>query len=1729
MRRSLLIKTKRGLAALAAGALLASALAAHAATLRYRIQEMPTLGGNHSRALGINDHGHVVGEAQTPAGINRAVLWRDGVLTDLGTLGGDRAQAYAINNAGYITGRARNAAGRDRAFLFDPNTRTLTELPTAGGQSASNVDDGTGFGVNEHNIVGGHSRNAAGQLEAFYWQSGATTGVGTPGGAHGRAWDINESGQLAGWGLDAAGTTVAYRWSPGVGFNLIPALQPEDAMFGIGINDLGHVVGSATATGRSRAWLWDGSTIHDLGQAPGFTGAGANRVNNAGQVVGLSYRFNDQNQRIDNTATVWIGGQAVNLNAALVNGSGWYLESAYHMNNSGQIVGWGLKDGSTRGFLLTPVPGKLYAIGGFDPDDTGKVPHRIYELDPLTGKATPLPGSFGPEPAGLAATADGRILALNLPHSHGPEPAPEQSTLLEINPYNGFLSKIATVPAEATGFDIFPDGRAFTIPLPGGAAPVQLHAVNLTNGALTAIGSASAIDDAFAAAFGSAPAANKRATQLGSVSNHVYAVVRHGTIANLVRFDPATGAATVLGAANAVNTANGGGYRGIPGLSGRDSNGDGIFDELYGVLNFHDHDGNPDTPFQVIGALVKFDLNDGTWSIVGTNPGLLFSGLASTAALNPASMDRLTYRMEEIPGLGGPIIFALDINDNGEVTGSSDNTSGGYNAYRHQAGQTMALAALGGDLVNNSGLAINDHGAVVGNSESEDWSKSMACIYTNGIPLPLGTLGGTNSFAAGINNLGHVVGWAENAAGEPRGFLWRNGTMEDLGPAGMPPSEVWDINDAGDIITTRVVGNGRQGSVRRAGSGQWVNLGAFGGTNSNAQAINTRGHIVGGARNAAGQVRPYLWRDGVLTDLGTFGGPSSQANGLNDVDMVVGSSTSPGGPQRAFLWVENLLFDLNNKVFRPAAVTYPLEIATDINNQGQIVGFSFVGDGSKAWLLTPVLGFDRGEVDIGLALHDGELEFHIHDEANGLEYDPARAMLAVGVAAEQPIPDTLPFQFLGRPGHSVWILPATENKDLLFLGLAAEEIERGVFVNDALRIELVSVEGAGYFFLYTTDAFGTPQVHLNSADGISAADFFPLTAGSHQHVNWAFSAPGTYRVRLRATGRLVEGNQAVSSAVFHFTFNVPAAMLPQPVEPDDSFVYKVALLELEGANYLAGEEVNESGVVAVGAYDENDTPVAARFADELTLLDPLTAKGAYANSINDAGVTVGWALNEAGLRRPVAWSNAIPTDLGTLGGDRGEARGINNAGRIVGQARNAAGEARAFLWTQAGGMTELPMTLGGNRSAASAINSAGIVAGSGRRSEDKTRAVRYDPATSTLLDLGTLGGDNSFANGINDAGHVVGLSDAADGSFRPFFWSPETGMLDLFAAGHLGSPHGAAYDLNAAGQVVGYGEINDDYDSHAFVWTRTGGLKDLNDLVVRLPGLELHGAAGINDAGQIVGWGALHGDSIGYRLDPATRLKRGHTDVGLAYENGELELHIHAESTDTEYPPAAAVLHVPALAQTSVPANPAFAFLGAPGGPVWILPQTENPKLLFLGLAAEEIASGVFVNNQLTLRLLDVEGPGQFALYTLDAFGQPVVRLNSGDGISAADALTLTAGSHEHVNWAFTAPGLYRVKFQASGTLVQGGTPVESEEVEVCFEVIGIETRLALTRANATTLTLTVTTEDGIVYRLQSAPAVTGPWSDVGQPFIGTGRDKQLTVPVAGAAGFYRIIQGVGN
>jgi surface-anchored protein len=196
--------------------------------------------------------------------------------------------------------------------------------------------------------------------------------------------------------------------------------------------------------------------------------------------------------------------------------------------------------------------------------------------------------------------------------------------------------------------------------------------------------------------------------------------------------------------------------------------------------------------------------------------------------------------------------------------------------------------------------------------------------------------------------------------------------------------------------------------------------------------------------------------------------------------------------------------------------------------------------------------------------------------------------------------------------------------------------------------------------------------------------------------------------------------------------------------------------------------------------------------------------------------------------------------------------------------------------------------------------------------------------------------------------------------------------------------------------------------------------------------------------------------AVGLNASAQTYLWQGHADVGVNYENSAWDLHVHSH-VDGEFEPDEVVLGVDQVAaQGTVAAGSQWSFLGSAGAPVWILPQGPNPALLFLGLGAEELADGIFVNNAVTLSLTGVNGPrGNFALYRTDMFGNPTVLMNAGDGITVADTVTLQAGSHGHANWAFTAPGRYEIAFSAAGELVGGGL-TSSGPVTYTFDVAPI-------------------------------------------------------------------------
>ncbi|MGL5930621.1 MAG: choice-of-anchor M domain-containing protein [Dermatophilaceae bacterium] len=183
-------------------------------------------------------------------------------------------------------------------------------------------------------------------------------------------------------------------------------------------------------------------------------------------------------------------------------------------------------------------------------------------------------------------------------------------------------------------------------------------------------------------------------------------------------------------------------------------------------------------------------------------------------------------------------------------------------------------------------------------------------------------------------------------------------------------------------------------------------------------------------------------------------------------------------------------------------------------------------------------------------------------------------------------------------------------------------------------------------------------------------------------------------------------------------------------------------------------------------------------------------------------------------------------------------------------------------------------------------------------------------------------------------------------------------------------------------------------------------------------------------------------------------LTTGHVDVvDIAWEDGEFELAVHDESVtpDVERDPDDVLLVALRGARTTVPDDPAYRFLGAAGSTVSILPQAQNPDLLWPGFSAEEIEPGTFVGDTVEARFTKLSGPDGVSVFTEGADGSPQVVADSED--STPDVIPLTAGEHFHANVAFEKPGTYRITYQATGVLADTGARVTSAPATLVVSV----------------------------------------------------------------------------
>jgi probable HAF family extracellular repeat protein len=317
------------------------------------------------------------------------------------------------------------------------------------------------------------------------------------------------------------------------------------------------------------------------------------------------------------------------------------------------------------------------------------------------------------------------------------------------------------------------------------------------------------------------------------------------------------------------------------------------------------------------------------------------------------------------------------------------------------ANPIYVVAGLGGLGGPASGYAINSSGTVVGWAQNPSGNQQAFVSTSNGLKAL--SAASTDGYAYGINDSGTVVG-TTYVNGTAHGTIWSGSGATDLGAN----SYALAINNSGEVA-------GGNGGAFTVVNGQLQSLANPPGIGwSAAYGINDAGTVVGDGQLANGTFRGVVWSpDGSVILLGTLGGNSSQATDINNNGEIVGFASVSSGYQHAFTMLDGMMIDLGTL---GGGSSY----AYGINDSGEIVGYSYLADGGQSaflydngtmldlnsllptnsgWDLLVAYGVNNSGQITGEGLYDGQLSAFLLTDSAGIQAVPEPRMPLVLGAA----------------------------------------------------------------------------------------------------------------------------------------------------------------------------------------------------------------------------------------------------------------------------------------------------------------------------------------------------------------------------------------------------------------------------------------------------------------------------------------------------------------------------------------------------------------------------------------------------------------------------------------------------------------------------------------------------------------------------------------------------------
>lgn len=257
----------------------------------------------------------------------------------------------------------------------------------------------------------------------------------------------------------------------------------------------------------------------------------------------------------------------------------------------------------------------------------------------------------------------------------------------------------------------------------------------------------------------------------------------------------------------------------------------------------------------------------------------------------------------------------------------------------------------------------------------------------------------------------------------------------------------------------------------------------------------------------------------------------------------------------------------------------------------------------------------------------------------------------------------------------------------------------------------------------------------------------------------------------------------------------------------------------------------------------------------------------------DGATIVGWSRFGNGVAYPFGWtaSSGMEALPGLPGGSgKGVAGAVSSDGSvIVGHSHVDGYRWKAVRWTNGGA----PMLLESftneyEYSTATDVSADGSVIVGGFYHDSRAHVFRWTGDGSISL-LDPLAGDSGVGRPIvsGDGMTIVGQSFRHDETARDaFYWQENSGMA-LLAERPVGIDRIEPADISFDGSTIVGSMIEDEPYSyaHSFIWTRTDGLQDLEEVLIRdfglseVAGWNLGFATGISSDGSVI---------VGYGVNP---------------------------------------------------------------------------------------------------------------------------------------------------------------------------------------------------------------------------------------------------------------------